>query len=75
MDEPMYTVQEVAQRFKVTRKAVYDWMRVGKLRFVYIGERRRIPLSAIEAFIRTGGPAPGQEPTEEETYVPGLVAA
>ncbi len=64
MDEPLYTIQEVTQRLKVTRKAVYDWMRAGRLRYVYVGDRRRIPRSAIEEFIRAGGPT--RRPSEEQ---------
>ncbi len=75
MDEPLYTIQEVAQRLKVTRKAVYDWMRAGRLRYIYVGERRRIPQSAIEAFVRTGEQQIRAEENTEENFMPSLAAA
>lgn len=51
MDERYFTVREVAERFKVSRQAVYDWITDGRLRAVKVGNRTRIPESAIEAFV------------------------
>jgi excisionase family DNA binding protein len=45
-------IEEVAKRFRVTRKTVYDWMREGKLRYVVVGGRRRIPEEAIVEFVK-----------------------
>lgn len=56
MEEEYFTVDEVAKRFKVTRKTVYDWMREGQLRYVLVGERRRIARSALVEFVRPGMP-------------------
>jgi excisionase family DNA binding protein len=42
---------DVARRLKVSRGAVYKWIREGKLRAVKFGDRAvRIPRSSIEAF-------------------------
>lgn len=54
MDEEYYTIDEVAKRFKVTRGAVYKWMRSGDLLFVYVGKDRRITGTALRAFVRPG---------------------
>ena len=52
MSEQYYTVREVAERFKVSRQSVYDWISEGRLRAVKIGNRTRIPESALEEFVR-----------------------
>jgi len=77
MEEPLYTVKQVAERLGVHRTTVYEWMRFHGLRYVYVGPRRRIPQSALEEFIRAGGPSQRQESeqTDEENFMPGLVAA
>jgi excisionase family DNA binding protein len=51
--QEFYTVEEIADLLKVTRKAVYDWMREGRLEYVQIGKRRRrIGREALEEFLR-----------------------
>lgn len=53
MKDELYTVVEVAERLKITRKGVYDLMRDGRLRYVQIGLRqRRIKASAVADFLR-----------------------
>lgn len=42
MDEEYLTVPEVAQKLKVTRAAVYQWMQSGKLKYVVVGSTRRV---------------------------------
>lgn len=56
MDEKLYTVQEVAKQFRVSRQAVYDWVSDGRLAALRIGERIRIPESALRAFVRAVEP-------------------
>ena len=73
MDEEYYTIEEVAERLKVTRAAVYKWMRSGRLPYVLVGDRRRITSSALKAFIRQGKPEEMED--DEETLSPALVAA
>jgi excisionase family DNA binding protein len=65
MDEEYYTIDEVAKRFKVTRGAVYKWMRSGELAFVYVGRDRRITGSALRAFVKPGSPDDVQDDKEE----------
>lgn len=54
MDEDYYTVDEVAERLKVSRATVYNWMRTGALSYVIVGSERRVTGSAIRAFVRPG---------------------
>lgn len=56
MEDEYFTIDEVAKRFKVTRAAVYKWMRSGDLPFVYVGKDRRITGTALKAFVRPGRP-------------------
>ncbi len=56
MEERFYTIDQVAQMFAVTRAAVYKWMKAGQLKYVLVGAHRRIPQSALNAFIREGKP-------------------
>lgn len=71
MDEEYFTVQEVAKRFRVSRQAVYDWIEAGRLRAVRVGERVRIPASALVEFIRPIEPGGSKEPGQWE---PALIA-
>lgn len=73
MSEKIYTVDEVAEYLKVTRKTVYDLMRAGKLAYVSIGKRnRRIRQSHLDAFLRVGVGKDDLEYTEEDARSPGL---
>jgi excisionase family DNA binding protein len=54
--DDFYTIDEVAELFKVTRTTVYDWMKSEQLKFVKVGGRRRITRQAINEFIREGRP-------------------
>lgn len=44
------TVEEFADRYRVCTATVYNLMRRGDLSWITVGNRRRIPVSAIEAF-------------------------
>lgn len=52
--EDLLFVEEAAKELRVTRKTLYDWMREGKLDFVTVGGRRRIPRAALLAMIKPG---------------------
>lgn len=56
MDEEYFTVAEVAEKFKVTKAAVYKWMQAGALEYVYVGGDRRVTGRAIKAFVQPGKP-------------------
>lgn len=50
--EELFTPIEAAEYLKVTRAAIYKWIKEGRLEVVYVGSDRRITKSAIEAFIK-----------------------
>lgn len=54
--EELLTPQEVAKALKVSRKAVYNWLRRGRLRGVKLGGWKaslwRVPKKSLEEFIR-----------------------
>lgn len=60
MEERLLTVDEAAERLRITRRTVRDWLWLGKLRGVKAGRSWRIPESAIEEFLQT--PTPYQPP-------------
>lgn len=63
MDEKQYTVQEIAKHFRVSRQAIYDWIKEGKLGAIRLGDRVRIPESALRAFIQVI--TPGEQVRDE----------
>ncbi len=73
MEERFYTIDQVAELFSVTRAAVYKWMKSGELKYVLVGAHRRIPQSALNAFIKEGRPEEAE--SSEELNSPVLVAA
>lgn len=52
MELEYFTIPEVAKKLKVTRAAVYKWIREGKITTVAVGSDQRITSAAIDAFIR-----------------------
>ena len=74
MDERFYTIDQVAELFSVTRAAVYKWMKSGQLKYVLVGAHRRIPQTALNAFIKEGRPEDVEE-NSEGNYSPVLAAA
>jgi len=46
--ELFYTVEEVADRMKVSKKAVREWCRDGKLKASRFGKRLYIPAESIK---------------------------
>ncbi len=73
MEERFYTIDQVAELFNVTRAAVYKWMKSGELKYVVVGAHRRIPQSALNAFIKEGKPEEAE--SSEEMFSPALAAA
>lgn len=64
MDEKQYTVKEISEHFRVSRQAVYDWIKEGKLRAIRLGERVRVPDSALRSFIQDVKPGEPLSPTD-----------
>ena len=60
MEHEYYTIEEIAERLKVTRGAVYKWMNSGQLGYVMVGKHRRITGDALRAFVRPGRPDDAQ---------------
>ncbi len=50
----LLTIQEAAERLAVTPRAVYEWIRTGKLQGVKVGALWRIQPEDLEAFIEQG---------------------
>jgi excisionase family DNA binding protein len=49
-----YTPEEVAQELRVTRRTVYEWLTSGRLRGMRAGNRWRVDLRDLEAFMQPG---------------------
>ncbi len=81
-EEHYFTPAEVAQRFRVTRQAVYNWINEGKLPAVRLGQAIRIPSSALQSFVqpvRPGEATPEGDDEQPEPrgnkYCPALLVA
>jgi excisionase family DNA binding protein len=48
LDEPFFTVQEVAERFKVTKYTVRNWIKDGAMRAMRFGGRGGYRISRAE---------------------------
>lgn len=48
----MYTIQEVADMFRVTRKTIYQWINAGKLKVIRIERTIRIEQSEVDRIKR-----------------------
>ena len=74
-NEVFYTIPEVAAKLKVTRAAVYKWMKQGKLGYVIVGSERRVTSSTLGAFIKSGHVGTGSDGVKsEEIREPDFVA-
>ena len=51
----MFTIQEVADMFHVTRKTVYNWINAGRLRAMRVGGTLRVDQAEIDR-IKQGKP-------------------
>jgi excisionase family DNA binding protein len=48
------SIKEAAEHYDVSEATIRRWIKAGKLRYVYVGGRRRIPKLAIDDFIQAG---------------------
>ena len=60
MAEELLTVEDVAERLKLTPYTIREWLKAGRMRGIRLGSRRagwRIPLSEVDRFLneRAGG--------------------
>ncbi len=54
MDDNYLTVNEVADRFRVSRPTVYAWLKEGKIESTKLGKVRRILASSVNRFVEEG---------------------
>lgn len=66
MNETYFTVREIAEKFRVSRQAVYDWIEAGQLQAVRIGRRVRIAESALAGFVRPIEPGEKVRDTDDD---------
>ena len=66
MSEEYLTPEEVAARYKVTRQAIYKWISEGRLRAIKLGRSTRIPVAALQEFIKPADTDADREPEEGE---------
>jgi len=72
--EPLLTVQEVADRMKVTPRTVGDWIRHDKLRAIKVGRDWRVSVKDLETFANAHANIPnrnGGVETGAERRTPG----
>ena len=51
----LYTIEEIADLFKVTHRAVYKWINAGKLTAFKVGREWRITEEGLQEFITNRG--------------------
>ena len=49
----LYTVDEAAQALRLSRSALYELIRSGRLRSVKAGRRRLVPVEALAEYVAT----------------------
>ncbi|MCL4853805.1 MAG: helix-turn-helix domain-containing protein [Bryobacteraceae bacterium] len=50
-----YTVEEIAERIKVSQRSVYEWLRSGRLRGVRAGQFWRVSEPDLIQFLESSG--------------------
>ena len=74
--EEYYTIEELAEKLKVTRQAIHNWIKDGRIDSIKIGRARRIPAAAVERLLEQSrqprGTTEGQQPNR---HSPALAAA
>lgn len=53
-DIEVYTLTELTEILQVTRRAIYNWIKDGKLKAVRIGREWRVTKENLEEFMKTG---------------------
>lgn len=66
MNETYLTVKEIADKFRVSRQAVYDWIESGQLKAVRVGKRVRVPESSLAGFVKPIEPGEIVETSEAD---------
>lgn len=53
LTDEYYSIQEVADKLKVTYLTVYRWIQAGKLKAVKAGKQYRISKKNLKSFLKT----------------------
>ena len=61
MDKVLLTPKEAAAALGIGRSKLYQLLASGRLTSVQIGTCRRVPVAAVEEFVRSLRPQPGRE--------------
>jgi excisionase family DNA binding protein len=69
VEETYYTLPEVAERLKVSRRTVYRWVQAGDLSAYKLGGEFRITKRDLEHFLEPRRTVVRREPAKGELYV------
>ncbi len=76
MLDEFFTVEELANRLKVSEQTIRLWIREGRLEAYKFGRAHRVPASALQRFLeQSKRRSEGNEEDAEGITIPGLVAA
>jgi len=53
-DIKVYSIIEVMDILKVTRRTIYNWLRAGKIKAFKVGKEWRITEESLREFLETG---------------------
>jgi excisionase family DNA binding protein len=67
--EQYYTIEEVAEKLKVTRQAIHNWIKEGRIESIKIGRARRIPAASIERLLEQSRQPVREQPVNKTRRV------
>lgn len=65
-EETYYTVQELVERFKVTKQTIYNWIKSGRVRAVRFGNRILITRTEVLRLLHEIKPGEIEEEDQED---------
>ena len=65
-EQLVLTVEEMAQKLRVSRGSAYELVKTGQVHSVRIGRTIRVPLSAVHSFLNASDPAATTNPNLSE---------
>jgi excisionase family DNA binding protein len=76
MLDEFFTVEELADKLKVSEQTIRLWIREGRLESYKFGRAHRVPASALQRFLEQSKQrSETNDETPEGITIPGLVAA
>ena len=75
MPSEFYTVEELADKLKVSEQTIRLWIRQGKLESYQFGRAHRIPAESFERFLEQSKPQRAHGEDDEEIVSPALALA